>query len=49
MLRGLVHCGICERKMQGIVMVDERRQEERIVTVYEPDPDLWSPGYRRRC
>jgi Domain of unknown function (DUF4258) len=36
------------RPLHLVVLVDERRQEERIVTVYEPDPDLWSPGYRRR-
>jgi hypothetical protein len=36
------------RPLHLVVVVDERRQEERIVTVYEPDPDLWSPGYRRR-
>lgn len=36
------------RPLHLVVLVDERLQEERIVTVYEPDPDLWSPGYRRR-
>jgi hypothetical protein len=36
------------RPLHLVVVVDERRQEERIVTVYEPDPDLWSPDYRRR-
>ncbi len=36
------------RPLHLVVVVDERRREERIVTVYEPDPDLWSPDYRRR-
>jgi hypothetical protein len=31
------------RPLHLVVVVDERRQEERIVTVHEPDPDLWSP------
>ncbi len=31
-----------------VVVVDERRREERIVTVYGPDPNLWSTDYRRR-
>ena len=30
------------------VDVDEQRREERVVTVYEPDPDRWSSDYRRR-
>jgi hypothetical protein len=36
------------RPLHVIVVVDDRHEEERIVTVYEPDPDLWSPDYRRR-
>lgn len=36
------------RPLHVVVVVDERRQEERIVTVYEPDDDLWTDGYRRR-
>ncbi|MGH3755081.1 MAG: hypothetical protein ACRDRP_20785 [Pseudonocardiaceae bacterium] len=31
-----------------VVIIDTARQEERIVTVYEPDPDRWSHDYRRR-
>ncbi len=27
-------------------VIDDRRREERIVTVYEPDPDRWSADYR---
>ncbi len=36
------------RPLHTVVVVDERQREERIVTVYEPDSDLWSPDYRRR-
>jgi hypothetical protein len=36
------------RPLHLVVVVDERRREERLVTVYEPDPDLWSPDYRGR-
>ncbi len=31
-----------------VVVVDALRGEERIVTVYEPDPLRWSHDYRRR-
>lgn len=31
-----------------VVVVDDVRQEERIVTVYEPDPARWSADSRRR-
>jgi len=31
-----------------VVVVDDARQEERVVTIYEPDPDRWSQDYRRR-
>jgi hypothetical protein len=30
------------------ILVDEGRAEERIVTVYEPDPSEWTADYRRR-
>ncbi|MDE3206833.1 MAG: DUF4258 domain-containing protein [Acidobacteriota bacterium] len=36
------------RPLHAVVDVDEQRREERVVTVYEPDPDRWSPDYRRR-
>lgn len=36
------------RPLHVVVDVDEQRREERVVTVYEPDPDRWSPDYRRR-
>lgn len=36
------------RPLHVVVVVDDARREERIVTVYEPDPDLWSADYRRR-
>jgi hypothetical protein len=36
------------RPLHVVFVVDERRSEERIVTVYEPDLNQWSPDYRRR-
>lgn len=36
------------RPLHVVVVVDDRRREERVVTVYEPDDDVWSPGYRER-
>ncbi|MBW3647408.1 MAG: DUF4258 domain-containing protein [Actinobacteria bacterium] len=37
-----------KRALHTVVVVDEARGEERIVTVYEPDPERWSADYRRR-
>ncbi|MGQ0773417.1 MAG: hypothetical protein ACT4NY_03210 [Pseudonocardiales bacterium] len=36
------------RPLHVVVILDAPRGEERIVTVYEPDPDRWSHDYRRR-
>ncbi len=36
------------RPLHVVVVVDDIRQEERIVTVYEPDDELWSDEYRTR-
>ena len=36
------------RPLHVVVVVDARHQEERIVTVYEPDADRWDSDYRRR-
>jgi hypothetical protein len=36
------------RSLHVVVVVDAPREEERLVTVYEPDPSLWAAGYRRR-
>jgi hypothetical protein len=36
------------RPIHAVVIVDDRLGEERIVTVYEPEPKLWSDDYRRR-
>ena len=36
------------RPLHVVVVVDEIREEERILTVYEPDDRLWTDGYRRR-
>jgi len=37
-----------KRPLHVVVIVDDARHEERIVTVYEPDPDRWSPDLKRR-
>src|SRR5687767_6905422 len=31
-----------------VIVVDETRAEERVVTVYEPDPSDWTADFRRR-
>ena len=31
-----------------VIAVDVARQEERLVTVYEPDPEQWTADLRRR-
>lgn len=36
------------RPLHVVVVVDDIRQEERIVTVYEPDSARWSADFRRR-
>jgi len=36
------------RPLHVVVVVDDTRGEERILTVYEPDPQRWTSGYRRR-
>ena len=36
------------RPLHVVVVVDDEHEEERVVTVYEPDPDQWSSDYRRR-
>ena len=36
------------KALHVVVVVDDVRHEERVVTIYEPDPDRWSQDYRRR-
>jgi hypothetical protein len=36
------------RPLHAVVVIDDIREEERVVTVYEPDPNRWSDDYRRR-
>lgn len=36
------------RPLHIVVVVDSSRREERLVTVYEPDAERWTDGYRRR-
>jgi hypothetical protein len=37
-----------QRPLHVVVVADQNRREERIVTVYEPDAGSWSDDYRRR-
>lgn len=37
-----------KRPLHVVVIVDAVRGEERILTVYEPDPKRWGHDYRRR-
>jgi len=36
------------RPLHVVIAVDSARQEERLVTVYEPDPSIWTADSRRR-
>lgn len=36
------------RPLHVVVIIDALRGEQRIVTVYEPDPERWSYDYRTR-
>lgn len=36
------------RPLHVVVVVDDRHEEERIVTLYEPDPARWDDEYRWR-
>ncbi len=36
------------RPLHMVVIVDLMREEDRIVTIYEPDPRRWSSDFRRR-
>jgi hypothetical protein len=36
------------RPLHVAIVVDEAREEERIVTIYEPDPEEWTTDFRRR-
>jgi hypothetical protein len=36
------------RPLHVAVVVDDVHLEERIVTIYEPDPEQWSSDHRRR-
>lgn len=37
-----------KRPLHVVVIVDDVHQEDRVVTVYEPDPERWSTDFRRR-
>lgn len=47
-LKELVLTVAWKRALHVVVVVDDARSEERVVTVYEPDPNRWTPDYRRR-
>jgi hypothetical protein len=36
------------RPLHVVIVVDSAREEERLVTVYEPDPSIWTADSRRR-
>lgn len=36
------------RPLHVVIVVDDARCEERVVTVYEPYPSEWTPDFRRR-
>lgn len=36
------------RPLHVVIAIDSDQEEERLVTVYEPDPALWTADYRRR-
>jgi hypothetical protein len=37
-----------KRPLHVVVVLYDARREERIVTVYEPTAEQWTPDYRRR-
>lgn len=36
------------RPLHVVVADDPQAREEIVITVYEPDPNEWEPGFRRR-
>lgn len=36
------------RPLHVVIVVDDARVQERVVTVYEPHPSEWTADYRRR-
>ncbi|MGB6161739.1 MAG: hypothetical protein WCF33_08865 [Pseudonocardiaceae bacterium] len=47
-LREIVLLVEWSRPLHVVTVVDSARQEERLVTVYEPDPSVWTADYRWR-
>ena len=47
-LKELVLTLAWKRPLHVVVIVDEVHQEDRVVTVYEPEPARWSADFRRR-
>lgn len=40
--------GWCDGRPVHVVAADTPENETIVITVYEPDPALWEPGYERR-
>jgi hypothetical protein len=47
-LKELVLTLAWQRPLHVVIIVDEVHQEDRVVTVYEPEPARWSADFRRR-
>jgi hypothetical protein len=47
-LQELVLTVAWRRPLHVVVIVDEVHHEDRVVTVYEPEPTRWSRDFRRR-
>jgi len=37
-----------ERALHAVVAVEGEGERLHVVTVYDPDPDLWEPDFKRR-
>ena len=44
----LVLGAVGNRAVHVVVAYNEREDETIVITVYEPDPTLWEPDFRRR-
>jgi hypothetical protein len=36
------------RPIHVVVAVDAKQQAQIIITVYEPDPNVWTPDFKRK-
>lgn len=37
-----------DRALHVVVAMDEQTSTCHVVTVYDPDPEIWEPGFKRR-